>query len=77
MDNDCTLRCQICGQEQGANFSHSLRMGWGKHCGYVMRLKSEVSGEMLKSATEVCFLPVAERSRIRSDVSMEARERRR
>ncbi len=77
MANDCTLRCQICEHEQAANFSHSLKMGWGKHCGYTMRLQSEVSGEMLKSATEVCFLPESQRSRIRSDVSMAARERRR
>ena len=77
MDNDCKLVCQICAAEQGANFSHSLRMGWAKHCGYTMRLQSEVSGEMLKGATEVCFLPMSERFRIRSDVSMAARERRR
>ena len=77
MDNDCVLRCQICNDTQPANFSHSLRMGWGKHCGYTMRLDSDVSGEMLKTATDVCFLPVEQRSRVRSDVSIEARERRR
>lgn len=36
---DSYLRCTECGRKETTNFSHSLRNGWPKCCGYTMRLE--------------------------------------
>jgi hypothetical protein len=38
-EGDSFLKCTECGREDRTNFSHSLRHGWPKCCGYTMRLE--------------------------------------
>lgn len=75
--NDCMVQCQICGKSKEANFSACLRRGWDRCCGYVMRLLTKVDERKVRQAVKDSFLPEEQRSRIRSDVSYEARMARR
>lgn len=58
MAADSYLKCTVCGREDVGNFSHNLRHGWPKCCGYTMRL--ERTDADIDAAVGDAFAPVRE-----------------